>query len=283
MRLRRMRSKICLVGDRGVGKTSLIKRYAEGKFQPDEKGTLGAHLYPVEVDIPLDDKELVRVQVALFDFMGERALRQNFRDAMFYGAHGALAVCDLGRPDTLYALVDWVQAVTLVTGNIPMAIVLNKADLGQEIAIGTEEMRWLREQFPLAPSTITSARTGQGVEQTFSGLIARTVDRFLESQRKAQANRLLRQGILSAIAYRESVGMSKREIIEAFKSTDPKDVMQEVDNLVALKLIQPEADDSETFAKTEAIPVTSRFLITDAGRKAVAEPEAADSVIDETL
>ena len=75
MRIRRMRLKVCFVGDRGVGKTSLIQRYVEGKFDPDEKGTLGAHMYPVEAEVPLENKELVKVKVAFFDFMGEHALR----------------------------------------------------------------------------------------------------------------------------------------------------------------------------------------------------------------
>jgi len=282
MRIRRVQIKICLVGDRGVGKTSLIQRYVAGKFHTDEPGTLGAHLYPVDVEVP-SGRELVKVKIALFDFMGEHAMRENFRDAMFYGAHGGLAVCDLGRIESLYSLVDWVRDFSSVAGDVPMTIVLNKADLGQEVVIGMEEMRWLRTHFPLVPTHVTSALTGQAVEEAFNGIIARTVDRLLEKRQKSQANRVLRHRLLASIARRQSQGMSKGELIEAFKSTDPKIVMEELDNLVALELVQQTEYGPGQGVRTESIPVTFHFAATEAGLRAAQEPESEDLVVDEIV
>ncbi len=283
MRIRRVQIKICLIGDRGVGKTSLIRRYVAGKFQSDEPGTLGAHLYPIDVEVPSGDRELVKVKIALFDFMGEHAMRENFRDAIFYGAHGALPVCDLGRIETLHSLVDWVQSFTSVAGEVPLSIILNKADLGQGVAIGMEEMRWLRTHFPMVPTTITSAMTGQGVEEAFNGIIARTVDHLLEKRRKSQVNRLLRHRLLASIAHRESQGMSKGELIEAFKNTDPRIVMEELDTLMTLELIQQAEYGPGTSVHTESIPVSFHFTITDAGRKVASEPESEDLIVDEIV
>lgn len=281
MRIRRLRIKICLVGDRGVGKTSLIQRYVAGKFQEDEPGTLGAHLYPVEVDVPFGNREIVKVKIALFDFMGEHAMRENFRDAMFYGAHGALPVCDLGRRESVYSLIDWVRDFSSVAGDVPVAIVLNKADLGQDIAVGIDEMRWLRERFPTAPTTLTSALTGQGVEDAFNGLITRAVDHLLATRERSQANRVLRHRILTSIARRENLAMTKGELIGLFKSTDPKVVMEELDTLVALELLEQQEYAPGDPVKTESIPVSFHFRLTEAGEKAAAEPESEDLVVDE--
>jgi small GTP-binding protein len=281
MRIRRMRLKICLVGDRGVGKTSLIQRYVAGKFNPAERGTLGAHLYPVDVEVPLGERELVKASIAFFDFMGEHAMRENFRDAIFYGAHGALAVCDLAKPNTLYSLSDWMQAFSSVAGAVPMSVVLNKADLASGIAIGMEEMRWLREHFPSAPSFVTSALSGQGVAEAFDGIIGRAVDSLMETRRKVQANQLLRHRILLAVARRQSQGISKREIIEAFKTVDPKVVMDELNNLMALELIQQEEYARETPMSAESIPITFHFTITPAGVKAAEEPGGEDLIVDD--
>ncbi len=281
MRIRRLRIKICLVGDRGVGKTSLIQRYVAGKFQEDEAGTLGAHLYPVEVDVPYGDRELVKVKIAIFDFMGEHAMRENFRDAMFYGAHGALPVCDLGRRESLYSLLEWVQDFSAVAGDVPLSIVLNKADLGQGIEVGMDEMRWLRERFPLVPTILTSAMNGQGVEDAFNGIIGRAVDHLLETRQRSQANRLLRHRILALIARRENEAMSKGELIGAFKGTDPKIVMDELDNLVILGLLEQAEYGPDTSVKTGSIPVSFHFRLTETGRKAATEPESEELVVDE--
>lgn len=281
MRIRRMRVKICLVGDRGVGKTSLINRFVSNKFAPDEKGTLGAHLHPVEVSITLDPEEMAKVKVDLFDFMGERALRDNFRDALFYGAHGVLAVCDLGRPATLHSLFDWIQAVSSVAGEVPAVVAFNKSDLGHEIAVDASEMRAAMEQLPGAPTMVTSARTGHGVEEAFNRVILRAVEGILETQKKAQSREGLRYQILAAIAHKEATGRTKGEIIEAFKSWDPKLVMEELDTLVELGLIQPAEYNPATFVDTQSIPVTSHFTITAEGKTAAESPRARDLVVGE--
>lgn len=276
-----MRIKVCLVGDRGVGKTSLIKRFSAGKFAADEKGTLGAHLHPVEVDIPLNDQEVAKVKVDLFDFMGEHALRDNFRDALFYGAHGIMAVCDLGRPETLRALFDWIQAATSVAGAVPVVVSFNKADLGQQVAIGAADMRALVERLPGASTHITSAKTGQGVEDAFNRIILRAVEGILVNQRTSEEREGLRYQIMSVLAHREASGRTKGEIIGAFKSWDPKVVMEELDNLVQLGLITPVEYTQATFVNTQSIPVTCHFAITVDGKKAVESSGGQGLVIGE--
>ena len=282
MRIRRMRVKICLVGDRGVGKTSLLRRFAAGQYIADEKGTLGAHLHPVEVEIPMDGEEIAKVRADLFDFMGEHALRDNFRDAIFYGAHGVLAVCDLGRPESLRSLVDWIQAVSAVAGDVPAVIACNKLDLGQAVAIGASDMRSVLEQLPGVTTQMTSALTGQGVEEAFNAIILQSVEGILDGQKKAASRESLRYRILAAIAHREITGRSKGDLIEAFKSSDPKVVMAELDTLVELGLIQPAEYDPATFVDTKSVPVTSHFTITPAGKEAIAAPRPRKLVIGET-
>ncbi len=280
MRLRHMRVKICLVGDRGVGKTSLIRRFAADQYMPEEKGTLGAHLTTVQVSVPLD-QEIAKVKVDLFDFMGEHALRDNFRDAIFYGAHGVLAVCDLSRPLTLISLTDWIHAVSAVAPGVPGVVAFNKADLGQNVAIGASDMRLTMDTLPGVTSVITSARTGQGVDEAFNRIVLQAVEGILAADRRVKERESLRYEILSVIAHRGITGRSKGEIIGAFRSRDPKLIMEEIDNLVELGLIQPVEYSAETFVDTRSVPVNTRFTITEQGKEAVTSPRPGELVVGE--
>ncbi len=281
MQIRRMRVKVCVVGDRGVGKTSLIRRFAASQFLDDEHGTLGAHMHPVEVQIPLDGGQVAKVRVDLFDFMGEHALRDNFRDALFYGTHGALAVCDLGRRETLPSLVEWIQAVSSVAGEVPVVVAFNKADLGKEAALHLSDMNAFMEKVPGATTVTTSARTGQGVEDAFNGIILRSVESLLGAAEASVSREGLRHQILAIVARREVTGRSKGDLIGAFKGWDPKVIMDEIDNLVEIGLIRPVEYSAETFVDTKSVPVTTHFVTTPEGKQAAANPPAEQLVVDE--
>src|SRR2546426_3441667 len=142
-KIRKMKLKICVIGDRAVGKTSLIHRYVFNRFDEAYRGTLGSKLYLLAFSKHVSANEIVEAQIALFDLMGEHAPRDAFRDAMFWGAHGFLAVADLSRPPTLYQLTSWVEAVKYVAGGIPYSRLLNKADLPPRGAICPPGSKWL--------------------------------------------------------------------------------------------------------------------------------------------
>ncbi|HII39995.1 MAG TPA: GTP-binding protein [Thermoplasmata archaeon] len=271
MRLRRMKLKICVVGERAVGKTSLIERYAKNHFSSDYHGTLGAYLYPVEVEVKADDGDLVRAKVALFDLMGEHSIRETFRDAMFYGTHGVLAVADLERPDTLYAASEWVRAVSLVTGGVPFHIALNKVDRASTSVVGPKETQWLKEEFPLARKTLTSALTGEGVEEAFSGIIGKAVDSVVQRGNRRTVKRIVRQKILAFVVRRGAAGVSKQEFLTSFKELEHNELIEEIDNLVAIDVI----------IKEQSGPGTFRVKATERGREIAASTLWEELVVDE--
>src|SRR5947208_16007646 len=110
-------------------------------------------MHRVDVELPGDEEgDVIQANIAIFDQMGEHAIRENFRDALFYGTQGALAVCDIERPDTLRTLSEWIRAISAVTGGVPFRIVFNKVDRAKVSKIGPEEATWLRGTFPGAPT-----------------------------------------------------------------------------------------------------------------------------------
>src|SRR3989442_13585362 len=115
--------------------------------------------------------------------MGEHAIRENSRAELFYAPVGAVVVCDIERPDPLRTLADWIRAVSVVTGGVPFRIVFNKVDRAKGSKIGPQESAWLKENFPGAPTSLTSAATGEGVEEAFAGIIGQAVDAMMAGEK----------------------------------------------------------------------------------------------------
>ena len=161
-RISRMKLKICLVGERAVGKTSLLSRYVFNAFDDAYHGTLGSKMSLLSFKQIVAGEQFVEAEVALFDLMGERAIRDSFRDVLFWGAHGFLAVADVTRSATIRALPAWISAVHSVAGEIPFRILINKVDMAPQGAIDPSDTEWLLSAFPSVPYHLTSAKTSEG-------------------------------------------------------------------------------------------------------------------------
>lgn len=165
-----LKSKVCLVGEIAVGKTSLIARYVTDMFDPRYLMTIGTKVMKKEVTINIEDRDTdVTVEMTIWDIMGEKGFRQLLKEAYFFGANGIFAVCDLTRRNTLDDLDDWIDHVIRVVGEVPMYVAVNKADLSDQAAFGEEEVRAFLRAYR-APFGFTSAKTAQNVENAFGSL-----------------------------------------------------------------------------------------------------------------
>ena len=163
-----MKVKVCFIGDAGVGKTSLIKRYVLDVFDDRYIATIGTKVTKkiVEVD---EGGDQVRVMMLIWDIMGQKGFRELLREAYFFGAHGAIAVCDLTNKETLEELRYWIKALTDVAGDVPIVFAGNKADLQSEAVVSESDVKDLAVKYE-AEAFMTSAKTGQNVEDMFKAL-----------------------------------------------------------------------------------------------------------------
>lgn len=159
--------KLCLAGEAAVGKTSLIRRFVYDQFDDKYTVTLGAKITKktVTVDDPRG-KGRIQVDMAIWDIMGEKFLRELLREAYFYGAQGILAVCDVTRAETLVDLEDWKAAIEKVVGEVPILILANKVDLKDQAVIDEKGLEIFCEGWG-CPHMFTSAKTGENVEEAF--------------------------------------------------------------------------------------------------------------------
>lgn len=155
--------KVLVIGDYGVGKTSIIQKYTTGSFSPDYKLSIGVDFSTKTLDM---DGEKVKLQ--LWDIAGHE--RFNHMTRVYYKyAIAAIVVCDLGRPATLESAGNWLndvnEKVVLANGDpVPVVLLANKCDSYDEGSYQTIEAfckdRGFRSWFP------TSAKTGKNISES---------------------------------------------------------------------------------------------------------------------
>src|SRR2546422_9056104 len=90
---RRMKTKVCLVGEAAVGKTSLVRRYVLDQFEDKYITTLGAKVSKKEVELDIAERGLhVQLDITIWEIMGEKGFRDLMKDEFFYGAKGIRAM-----------------------------------------------------------------------------------------------------------------------------------------------------------------------------------------------
>ena len=155
--------KICLLGSFAVGKTSLIRRFVEGRFDDKYLSTIG-----VKISRKTLDRDTYQLKLLVWDLAGD-GNPSRISDNYLRGAVGAIVVCDLTRPETLPALDLYSQKLRALNPQAALLFVGNKVDLTDECVIGYEELAARANRWQI-PCLLTSAKTGQNVEAAFMRL-----------------------------------------------------------------------------------------------------------------
>ncbi len=172
----KMKAKVCLVGERAVGKTSLVRRFVLDEFDDRYIRTLGTKVSKKELDIVREDLDTeFEMNMTIWDIMGEKTFTDLLKEAFFTGASGVLAVCDLTRKDTLKELKGWIDGVYGVAGEVPIVILGNKSDLRKRKALTKKDLDRMSKKYK-SKAYLTSAKTGAHVEDVFRQLAENIVE-----------------------------------------------------------------------------------------------------------
>jgi small GTP-binding protein len=171
--------KICFLGDSSVGKTSLIRKYVYESFDDSYLMTMGTKVSKktISIDKPEIDKKF-NVTFMIWDIIGDIHFRGLLHHSYLHGAAGALLVCDITRPETLESLDTWVESLQIEgEGDLPIVFMANKCDLSNEKKLSEEDVKKIAEVYN-SLCMLTSAKTGQNVEETFEILGKKMVERY---------------------------------------------------------------------------------------------------------
>ena len=161
--------KVTVIGDGGVGKTSLILRFTQGTFQKEYIKTIGAQISNYKVE-----KNGKRTELLFWDIAGQDDF--HFLRPSFYRASKAAIIVysleenNLGKR-SFENILSWYNDVKEFCGDIPIVLFANKVDLVSEDNIDKTKIEDLVETHNFIGYFMTSAKTGVRVTDAFNFLI----------------------------------------------------------------------------------------------------------------
>ena len=165
--------KVMLLGEIGVGKTSLIRRLVLDSFEGTYKPTIGVDLYRYTSEIT--DVEGRPLELIVWDTDGNFG-ESMFRHVYIKGASAALIVGDVTRRTTLATAAKLATGFEEVAPGRPALLIVNKMDLVE----GEAAAEAARDLDLLAHARVnTSALSGSNVKEAFSAVAAAIVRRGL--------------------------------------------------------------------------------------------------------
>ncbi len=159
--------KICLLGDFGVGKTSLVRRFIRQQFSEEYHSTIGVKVDTKEVLL----EDVGPVKLVVWDIAGSETL-DNLYQRYLKGSAGYVLVADGTRAHTLDGALRLHNQVIANLGTLPWVGLLNKSDLEKEWDLSSDRVAGLEHADLWRPS---SAKTGEAVEQAFLELTQRII------------------------------------------------------------------------------------------------------------
>ena len=166
--------RVILIGDTQVGKTSLVQNLLGGELNHGEKSTIGAVFHKHNCEYGGQ-----KVTIEIWDTAGQERYRA-LGPIYYRTGHGAIAVFDLTRRETMNSVREWIQTFRENAENDAFVIIAaNKCDLEPGISMTVEETT----EFAASLGTQciwTSAQSGMGVQDLFSAVCKELVERNVQ-------------------------------------------------------------------------------------------------------
>ena len=160
--------KVVVAGDGTVGKTSLIRRYCEGKFETTRVQTIGVDFQTQTVEL----SDFI-VKLSIWDMAGQERF-EVMRAGFYRGSRASALVFDVTQEASFGNLERWRGEILNTVEEQPFLVIGNKVDLERRVSVN--------EASAFAASIgadyiETSALTGQGVPTLFETLATRALQR----------------------------------------------------------------------------------------------------------
>ena len=157
--------KLCMLGDFGVGKTSLVSRFVRSTFSEKYLTTVGVKVDSKEIALP----DRAPCKLVIWDIAGRSHL-DALNMTYLRGASALLLVADGTRERSLHSALNLLMQSRSLLPDATVVVAVNKIDLVEQWEVAPTALVELRRTLPVFE---TSARTGEGVEAAFAEIATR--------------------------------------------------------------------------------------------------------------
>ena len=171
--------KIITLGESGIGKTSLIKRFAHDIFEENHLASIGLDFLIKVLDI---ENKIIKIQ--LWDICGSERFKTVI-PSYYRNADGAIVAYDISYKRSFDRVKLWINGIKKYSNKeTNIVIVGNKCDfdiLDREVT--EEEGKKLADELGVKYFE-TSAKTGYNVNEAYNFLIKDIIDNYKDFERK---------------------------------------------------------------------------------------------------
>lgn len=167
--------KICIIGDSGVGKRSLVNYFVEHQFRDEYLDSMGVKISRKLLEIPIaQTPNKLALQLMIWDVTGHTKFKAVVPHYL-RNSSGAVIVADVSRPETVQQIPEHIKLFLSINPNSAIIVALNKFDLiarkELEKQFQLKKLEYVSEIYP------TSAKTGLFVDEIFQQLAYKILGR----------------------------------------------------------------------------------------------------------
>ncbi|XP_054713580.1 ras-related protein Rab-13-like [Uloborus diversus] len=212
--------KVILVGESGVGKTSFVIRFAEGRFQNVYESTVGVDCKKVKMDI-----DGTPVELQIWDTAGQERFK-SIINRFFRASHGAIIMYDVTKKITFDEVPWWLKEVNSTLSGIPIFLVGNKTDDLSQYEVLEELAQDFAEENRLYFYQ-TSALDNKNVTEVFQKMASMMLEDRRKVEEPDESSRLFERSNDSAYDVRTfflkpNPPQQKKSCCNRFESSDTK-------------------------------------------------------------
>ena len=173
--------KLLIIGDSGVGKSSLLMQFSDNLFSDTTAATTGVDIKSCTVDV-----EGAKIKLQIWDTVGQERFR-TITSMHYRGTHGVIFVYDVTNADTFKSIKKWLHEIDQNCDRVSRVLVGNKDDNHEKKVVPLEEAQQFADQIGI-PLYETSAKEGKNVEEVFHAIARLVLKQKLKTEAQEAAS-----------------------------------------------------------------------------------------------